>query len=609
MNLNSLDEIKHYIIQNFKLEDLIKEDCDIKKIGSRLMACCPFHEENTPSFYIFSDHYHCFGCKAHGDAISYVREKKGLGFIETLEYLGAKLGVDTSPLKKNKIDKRDWESKSRQLKAYQLAQDFFVKQLFSPLGKEAYIYIKKRGFSDEQIKAYGFGFALNSPNALAQYLQEKGFSGSELEEYSLVNNGGENKFYDFFRGRVMIPIRDIQGRLIAFGGRTLLPTSPQKYKNSRYDKKYFLFGLEHAHKAIKKTGKAIVVEGYLDAMRLWSLGLDHTVACQGTAFTFEHMQQLKNLAKEVYVLFDGDRAGRSSALKLVSDSQRVEGVSFYFTELPDGEDPDSYTGKNGVEKLGELFEKSPALIEFVIKDKFATTPEQRTPELLKNEILPWIKSTKDPLERAYFLKKVSELSGLDEATLKSGLLANQLPEKKYERELPQKIEVEVKKERRESVPFKQLPQYVKDLFGHLYFAELRDELDLKHLKILLTKQIHLEYPWFSLAEELLFYLEKGEGPCFKEDPYTFPSVNDPEAQAFVFYLRENKGAFKCENRAHLIQKLMREHEKAGLQTQIFSLRGEIKRQSENSGGKCERQLLLEITELYRRLTKLQLPLP
>jgi len=607
MNLNSLDEIKHYIIQNFKLEDLIKEDCDIKKSGSRLMACCPFHEENTPSFYIFSDHYHCFGCKAHGDAISYVREKKGLGFIETLEYLGAKLGIDTSPLKKNKIDKKDWENKSRQLKAFQLAQDFFVKQLFSPLGKEAYHYIKKRGFSDEQIKAYGFGFALNSPNALAQHLHEKNFSGSELEEYSLVNNGGENKFYDFFRGRVMIPIRDIQGKLIAFGGRTLLPTSPQKYKNSRYDKKYFLFGLDHAHKAIKKTGKAIVVEGYLDAMRLWSLGLDHTVACQGTAFTFEHMQQLKNLAREVYVLFDGDRAGRSSALKLVSDSQRIEGVSFYFTELPEGEDPDSYTGKNGIEKLGDLLKKSLPLIEFVIKDKFATTPEQRTPELLKNEILPWIKSTKDPLERAYFLKKVSELSGLDEATLKSGLLAHKLPEKKYEQPLSQQeVKLEVKKEH--SIPFQQLPQYVKDLFGHLYFAARSDELDLKYLKTLLTKQIHLDYPWSSLAEELFLHLEREEGSCFKEDPYIFPSVNNSEVGAFIFYLREHRGAFTCENRAHLIQKLMREHEKAGLQKQIFSLRGEIQRQSENRGSNYKRELLLEITELYRRLTKLQQPL-
>lgn len=590
--MNSLDEIKHYIIQNFKLEEIIKEDSDIKKSGSRLTACCPFHEENTPSFYIFSDHYHCFGCKAHGDVINYVREKRGLGFLDAIEFLGGKLGIDTSPIRGNKKERARWESKSRQTSAYQLAQKFFTQQLFSHFGKSAYKYILSRGYTHEQVKEFGFGFSLSSPNALAKHLIGRGFTKKELEEYSLINLNGEEA-YDFFRARLMIPIKDISGKPIAFAGRTL-GDSPQKYKNSRYEKKDFLFGLDHAHKAIRKTGRAIVVEGYLDAIRLWSLGLHEVVACQGTSLTIQHMTQLKSLSKQVYVLFDGDKAGKSSALRLVSDTQKTPGVAFYFSELPDGYDPDSYTEKFGVPSLRELLEKSPPLIEFVIRERFKQTPEQRTPELLRNEIIPWIKETIDPLQRAYFLKKVSQLSGINEEILN--------------RELNQKEAVNFLKPKKKKNPLPlpkknfKLKPYVKDLFGHLYFADPSDELNISQLEEIHNGKLELPEPWHYFLEELISNLKKGEEPSYKKENHSWVSSHSPEITDFLLGIQKNKEAFTSSQRTHEIEKLMLLHEKELIKGKIKTLKSEVQKQTLEPGKNCDIRVLMEINELYKKLT-------
>ena len=597
--MNSLDEIKHYIIQNFKLEDLIREDTDIKKSGSRLSACCPFHEENTPSFYIFSDHYHCFGCKAHGDVINYVREKKGLGFIEAIEYLGEKLGIDTSPVRKNKRDRVSWEKKSRQVSAYNLAQKFFTHHLFTSFGKPALEYILSRGYTLDQVKEYGFGFALNSPSALSKELKSKGYRPEELEEYSL-SNVHQNETYDFFRGRLMIPIRDISGKLIAFAGRTLT-NSPQKYKNSRYDKKSFLFGLDQAHKAIKKSGRAIVVEGYLDAIRLWSLGLTETVACQGTALTLEHMKKLKGLAKDVFILFDGDSAGKKSALKIISDSQQISGVSFYFSELPEGEDPDSFTQKNGPGALEELLRKSPPLIEFVISERFRETPEQRTPELLRNEILPWLRATQDRLQQAYFMKKISELSGLNENLLRAEMA-------KEPRSFPQKSKV-VPQEQPQAKPVQSekpflLPPYLKDLIGHLYFINPSENFNFEEVKIFYMKKLELPEPWNTFFRELLSEIKQKKSSCSEKDIHLWISSQSPEIIQFLNHIARSKEAFKCSHRDQLIHQLILIHEKKLIKKKINTLKLTIQKSALKPRESYDVRILTEINELYKQLMTL-----
>ena len=606
--MNSLDEIKHYIIQNFKLEELIGEDTDIKKSGTRLSACCPFHEENTPSFYIFSDHYHCFGCKAHGDVINYVREKRGLGFLEAIEFLGGKLGVDTSGIRQNKQDRAHWEKKSRAEKAYQIAQQFFIKALYGPFGKTAYKYILSRGYTDQQIKDYGFGFSLNSPSALSGHLLERGFSKEELEELSLSNTNGKD-VYDFFRGRLMIPIRDVTGKFIAFAGRTILD-SPQKYKNSRFDKKSYLFGLDHAHKQIKRKGRALVVEGYLDAIRLWSLGLHETVACQGTALTGEHMKKLKGLSKEVYLVFDGDKAGKQAALKTISESQKTEGVSFYYVALPEGEDPDSYTKKHGVPALESLIEKAPPLIEFVITERFQTTPEQRTPELLRQEIIPWIKETKDPIERAYFLKKVVELSGisseilLEELAKPSSQVIKEKPLAPKIIEPSKKIETKIETKK---IPIKnfKLKAYLKDLMGHLYFVGSAEEINLKEIEDVYHQTLELPEPWGPFFEELLSSLKNFTEAPFEKGIHTWASSYSPEIINFLEALKEKKEAFDCSDRKERLKELLLFHEKELLKEKISILKIEIKKSPKGQSHTPKMEIISKISQLHKQLMTLQ----
>lgn len=588
--MNSTDEIKHYIIQHSKLEDLIKEDTDIKKIGTRLLACCPFHEEKTPSFYIFSDHYHCFGCKAHGDAINYVREKKGLGFIEALEFLGEKLGIDCSPIHKNKQQRNEWKNKSRRASVYQISQEFFTSYLFSEWGKEAYHYILSRNYSHEQIKTFGFGFSLNSPNALSRHLLAKGFSKTELQEYSLANVN-QDQVYDFFRARLMIPIKDIRGQIIAFAGRTLT-SGGQKYKNSRYDKGSFLFGLNHAYKAIKKNNRVIVVEGYLDAIRLWSLGLDEVVACQGTTLTLDHMHHLKKLTKRVYLLFDGDKAGQSSGLKLINDTLSIGGVSFYFAQLPEKEDPDSYSLKYGIDKLRAILNQATPLIEFVIKERFKSVPEQKTPELLRNELLPWVQKVIDPLEKAYLLKKIAEFSGINE-----NLLLQEVDKEQYK--ITQKNKELPKIDNKQTSP--KLAPYIRDLMGHLYFSDSCHEANLDEIEKFYHKEIELPEPWDYFFKELLVSLKEDHKAPHKKPNHAWLSSHSPEITDFLSSLQKDQPAFICSNRSQQLEKTILTHKKHIIKNKIKTLKVELHKQSLTTDRNHCTKILMEINELYRKL--------
>lgn len=585
-SLNSLDELKKHIIQNTKLEDLIKEDAEIRKHGNRLVACCPFHEENTPSFYIFSDHYHCFGCKAHGDVINYVREKKGLGFIEALEFLGGRLGLNCEQLHQNKSQKQAWQKKRRQTQAFHLAQGFFASNLMTEEGREAFNYIKNRGYSNGEIKRFEFGFAPASSQRLSQFLQRKGFSGQELEDYSLANVH-RNQAFDFFRNRLMIPVRDIHGGILAFGGRTLSKDeSYQKYKNSRYDKRQVLFGLNQAYKAMKKQGRVFVVEGYLDAVRLWSRGLDETVACQGTTLTQEHINLLKPLTKQVFLLFDGDKAGESSALNLIETSLAATGLSFYYIQLPQGEDPDSFIQKYGPEALENLASKAPSLIEFVIQKYFSQTPEQGIPGLLREKLLPWLAQIKDPLESAYLLKKIAEISGLSQQILQEQLRKLKPTTPRTKQGTPKATEV---------AKHEKLIPYVFDLLGHTYLMEPGEGQNLQTLKRL-RSELDLIEPWNSFFDEMLSCLEQEKlSPC-KKPSFSWLSACTTEIKNFILRMEKDKMAFVCSDRSIPLGKILRAHEAHLTKKKIAFLKEKMKQEPGNS------QFFSEIQDLYRKLS-------
>ncbi|MDD9950435.1 MAG: DNA primase, partial [Zetaproteobacteria bacterium] len=358
---SSTPQLKDQILRAVQMEQLVGEEVTLQKRGNRLTGLCPFHDEKSPSFYIFDDHYHCFGCGAHGDAISYVQAQQGLGFIDALKWLGRRFGVDVTALDRSEKKIGEWRRRTQLAKLIVDAHDFFRAKLASAQGEEARAYLRERGLSVEVCERFGVGYAPDHARELYQFLSARGASAADLSEVSLVQQYRDS-YFDFYRHRVMIPIRDIQGRIVAFGGRAL-GGQTVKYKNSRFEKGEILFGMDQARKQMRTAGFALVVEGYFDVIAMHQAGFSQTVAVQGTALTRSHLRSLASATPRVVLLFDGDKAGAAAALKVVEASLEVGGLQVQVVRLPEGEDPDSYVRKYGPQGMSQLLEHAVDLVE------------------------------------------------------------------------------------------------------------------------------------------------------------------------------------------------------------------------------------------------------
>ena len=411
----STNSLKEKILAANPIENIIGEVVELKRNGPRRLGCCPFHEEKTPSFYVFDDHYHCFGCGAHGDTIEFVKNHYGLGFIDTLKWLANKGGVDASELDRGR-DRGKWQQEKRIRALTQSAHDYFIENLQGPAGNQARDYLSSRGFDEDQIKKYQFGLALNQPNALVKVLTAQGYKEDEIFQASLCNRSKNGMGFDFFQNRLMVPIFNHHGTLIAFGGRTL-GDDPQKYKNSRYDKKLLLYGLSQSRDAIRKQGYAVVVEGYMDTLSLWANGIPNAVACQGTALTREHLEHLDRCTNRVVLLFDGDAAGRKASLKVVDLALKLSDLQIDVASLPDGQDPDTFIRSEGLDSLQNIIEKSEGLLSYAIKSQLEGVEGANIPVMVRKNLLPWVRSQRDPITRSYLCSVISQSSGIRESVL------------------------------------------------------------------------------------------------------------------------------------------------------------------------------------------------
>lgn len=319
--MHSLDHIKNRILERLNLVSLIGKTVALKTRSGHWVGLCPFHEERSPSFTVYPDHYFCYGCQQNGDAITFVRKTSGLSFIEALKLLGQEAS------RHPEIDQAQSFKKNRQddaslYKILLAAQDLLAQNLHSTRGQTFVAYLEKRGFQPDNIKKFGFGMAFDEPTGLLDSLVRQRFSPRDIEACSLATPSAKNgKLYDFFRNRLTVPIHDSSGRIIAFGGRAM-DDYPPKYKNSRetrlFDKSNTLFGLHHAKTQLRRGQPAIVVEGYMDTLQMWQHGFENTVACMGTALKKSHLQMLSQLTGKVILLFDGDTAGQKASLSTVN---------------------------------------------------------------------------------------------------------------------------------------------------------------------------------------------------------------------------------------------------------------------------------------------------
>ena len=552
-DVENLDPIKKLILSKTSLEQLLKDHVELKSQGGRLTGCCPFHSEKSPSFYVFPDHYHCFGCGAHGDAITFVRLQHGLNFLQALKWLAERFHVDVSFEEENALLKT-WKKAGDNQKIMQKAQNFFRENLRKQ-GAQAIEILEKRGFTQKHRDLFEFGFAPEGSKALTTYLRQEGHELERLVELSLISMG-KNGAYDFFRHRIMLPIKDQGGKIIAFAGRILEESGAQKYINSRYDKRKILYGLYEAKESIQKKGRAIVVEGYMDTLKMHIHGFPEAVACQGTALTSQHIDSLKGFTKRIYLLFDGDKAGQAANLKMITEAMKHPGLSFYVGVLKEGHDPDSFLSQHGAGALETVLSQAVDLLDFAIDQTLLGQSSTSIPQTLTDTIIPWLQTVSDPLQLNFLCQKIAQ-----KTQISAEVLALQITPKRNRKKLQTVSE-----------PQERLHPIVFDTLGHLYYSH-PDRVDTKEIRALITR-LDLPPLWDTWALEMTIYLENKEFPAHKSDGDWLGTHYDPVAR-FLEQLKSRRKAFEFPTQRNVFQMLAMIHEKGLIKETLASLRKQV----------------------------------
>jgi DNA primase len=400
-----LDELRSRTL----LSALVGKSVKLQRAGREWKAPCPFHNEKTPSFYVNDDKgfYHCFGCSAHGDAIRWMTEQRGLPFIDAVKELAASAGMDMPAPDPRAAERAERQSGLHDVMA--AAESWFREQLAGIDGAEARTYLKKRGISDDLATAFGLGFAPDSRGKLKAALAR--FGDDMLVEAGLLISVEDKDPYDRFRGRLMIPIRDARGRCIAFGGRILGAGEP-KYLNSPdtplFDKGRTLWNLDRAGPASRKAGRLIAVEGYMDAIALAGAGIDEVVAPLGTALTEYQLERMWRLTDVPILCFDGDGAGQKAALRAATRALPLlgNGKSLGIVALPQGEDPDDVIRAGGRALVQRFLSLPEDLVNFLWRNEVAfgklDTPEQRAS--LRSRLEALARSVADPIVASEYSK-------------------------------------------------------------------------------------------------------------------------------------------------------------------------------------------------------------
>jgi len=440
MNSNFNDNAKEQIRLRADIGAIIGRYVTLKGRGGTLLGLCPFHNEKTPSFNVNPSRgfYHCFGCGKGGDVFNFIQEIEGVDFREALEMLADETGVR---LEQPKRDDRYYgappsseypppeeyapPSQSREARAASknelLAIHGDAAAYYYGCIKnraDAIEYFKSRGLSGETVKEFALGYAPDGWSGLLDYLRGKKYTDSQITASGLVIvKEGTGAVYDRFRGRVMFPLCDLGGRVIAFAGRGMDADAQPKYLNSPetalYRKSNVLYGIHKSRGSIRDLGYLLIVEGYMDYLTLYQAGIRNAAAVSGTAFTAEHAQMIKRFTRKVVLVFDGDRAGRSAAQRAVFVLAPVN-VQVSVLTLPGDDDPDSFVRREGAEAFLKLVSAAKPAADFLI-DKLASesdgSPHGKSGVV--DELMPYARALSDTIVRDDFLAKLALRLNID----------------------------------------------------------------------------------------------------------------------------------------------------------------------------------------------------
>ena len=578
-------EIVDQIRQTASIVEIASQYTTLRRRGNKHVGLCPFHSEKTPSFTVDDEKqlFHCFGCAVGGDIFTLVMEKENLSFPEALKYLAEKYNI---PLPKKREFSPQLQKLEEQLfKINENTLAFFKKNLFTTKeGEKALEYLKKRDISEEIIQKLKIGYALNSWDSLLSFFKEKKVTPKLLEKAGLVlYNQKKDSYYDRFRGRIIFPIFGLTGKVVAFGGRSILNAEP-KYLNSPdtpvYSKGKILYGLNFSKESIRDTGEVIIVEGYTDFVSLYQAGITNIAASLGTSLTSDQVSQTLRFAPKIIINYDGDSAGKVATSR---------GISLYFEKasepeiliLPENLDPDSYLRKYGADKyITHLKKGGMPLIKFLIK-LFAPENGIKTVEEKINiatKIIEIILINPNTIRGSEYLKQVSEYLALDEQIVRNSIRVKQSRKESAEKS-EEKVTFLLAEKRLLQILLedKRIASYV--------FPEMKEE----HFQGLKTE------PIFAALTE---YSKKGKEPDFNELRQKIdPSLSSSLAKALLLEKEQAatvEEAFECLN---ALKQFSLENRKKELKAEIISM--------EKKGDKEKlRSLLIQRQDIINQLSSL-----
>lgn len=422
-----LDEFVERVRAESDLLTVVSSYVSMKRKGNRYWGCCPFHHENTPSFSVVPDQgfFYCFGCHAGGNVFKFISLIENVSYFEAVKIQAEKLNIPMPQRKKSEAEIIKDQKIADLQKIHEMAGDFFYNCLMkTSYGIPAKEYLFSRGIHEDIISEFRLGYAPDAWDKLSMAFLKRGIKQEFLVESGLAAQRRNSQgAYDRFRNRVMIPIADERGHVVGFGGRVLGEGQP-KYLNSPetviFNKRRLLFGLDRSHQAIRQAGYAIVVEGYMDAISVYSAGVRNVVASLGTAFTSEQCKKLLRYAPEIYFSYDSDEAGQNATLRALS-VVRETGAIVKVLVVPDGKDPDEFIRRHGVDAFRALVKAALPLVEYrmqyVLKHVEHGSLEGKVKAL--NALLPVLTELKNAVEIHAYVVRIAQVLGIDEGAVRS----------------------------------------------------------------------------------------------------------------------------------------------------------------------------------------------
>lgn len=588
------DEVINDVRQSNDIVDVISQYVHLKRSGRNFFGLCPFHNEKSPSFSVSPDKqiFHCFGCGVGGNVFSFITQIEGINFVEAVQMLAERANIQLPTLQDNGDSQRE-ELKAKVYKVNEFTAEFYHQNLYKPQAKIAQEYVKKRQLSNETLKSFKIGFS-GKFDELYQELKKQGFGEREILESGLVNKNERGQYIDRYRNRLMFPICDARGKVIAFGGRVLDDSKP-KYINSPenvvYSKGRNLFGLNVAKKGDLK--RILIVEGYMDVISLHQRGITNVVAPLGTALTEQQGWLLRKNAEQIILSFDSDEAGLKAKLRALDILQNM-GCDLRILQMEGAKDPDEYIIKYGNARFNNLVDKALSIIEFKVKILKKDLNLENTNDKIKflNEIAKLISNVDNTIEREVYIEKIAKEYDISKEAIYAEVNKLTYKNEKAEKvlEKPKPVVAHIKKEEKvisEAVKRRENTVIALLLMGDLNIFEiLRQNIKVENFQDEVNKKI---------AQKLYEEFEKGNSNINA----IIDNLEQDEQNQITMIMSED---YEITDIEKAIDDVVQAYEREKLNTRKFEILDLLDKDLENDQKK---ELEKELSNIIIRLAKIK----